>query len=225
MYAELQMELETKEINYRQSSNLQGVIMENISPEYAARLHGNQLNPYSQCITRENNNTIWTIKTLNEEAYENIIMPLSECTDIFLRKKGLSISVCNKRMHLKNDNELITEFYEKKCPKYLEIKFQTPTVFFHRLQPDNILPAVAWHLLFHLDFPVQRRKNLHTIHFLKASLFFCTERKLPLHLHIRFFCKPYILWNNPALFDYLTELFLSPYICAVFATTAFYSFS
>ena len=52
-------------------------------------------------------------------------MPLSECTDIFLRKKGLSISVCNKRMHLKNDNELITEFYEKKCPKYLEIKFQT----------------------------------------------------------------------------------------------------
>ena len=47
MYAELQMELETKEINYRQSSNLQGVIMENISPEYAARLHGNQLNPYS----------------------------------------------------------------------------------------------------------------------------------------------------------------------------------
>ena len=65
----------------------------------------------------------------NEEAYENIIMPLSECTDIFLRKKGLSISVCNKRMHLKNDNELITEFYEKKCPKYLEIKFQTPTAF------------------------------------------------------------------------------------------------
>ena len=129
MYAELQMELETKEINYRQSSNLQGVIMENISPEYAARLHGNQLNPYSQCITRENNSTIWTIKTLNEEAYENIIMPLSECTDIFLRKKGLSISVCNKRMHLKNDNELITEFYEKKCPKYLEIKFQTPTDF------------------------------------------------------------------------------------------------
>ena len=103
--------------------------MENISPEYAARLHGNQLNPYSQCITRENNSTIWTIKTLNEEAYENIIMPLSECTDIFLRKKGLSISVCNKRMHLKNDNELITEFYEKKCPKYLEIKFQTPTAF------------------------------------------------------------------------------------------------
>ena len=48
MYAELQMELETKEINYRQSSNLQGVIMENISPEYAARLHGNQLNPLRQ---------------------------------------------------------------------------------------------------------------------------------------------------------------------------------
>ena len=107
MYAELQMELETKEINYRQSSNLQGVIMENISPEYAARLHGNQLNPYSQCITRENNSTIWTIKTLNEEAYENIIMPLSECTDIFLRKKGLSISVCE---HLGQNHQIGIRF-------------------------------------------------------------------------------------------------------------------
>ena len=52
MYAELRMELDSKEINFQQSSNFQGVIMEAISAVYAARLHGNQLNPYSQCILK-----------------------------------------------------------------------------------------------------------------------------------------------------------------------------
>lgn len=47
MYAELQMELGTADISYQQSSNLQGVIMENINTEYAEILHRSQLNPYS----------------------------------------------------------------------------------------------------------------------------------------------------------------------------------
>lgn len=38
MYAELQMELETKEINYRQSSNLQELLwkifLQNMQPDY-----------------------------------------------------------------------------------------------------------------------------------------------------------------------------------------------
>lgn len=44
MYVELCMEFGKTEINFQQSSNLQGVIMENISTEYAGILHGNQLN-------------------------------------------------------------------------------------------------------------------------------------------------------------------------------------
>ncbi len=47
MYARLIMELDSNEINYRNSSNLQGVIMENIASEYAEELHKSQLNPYS----------------------------------------------------------------------------------------------------------------------------------------------------------------------------------
>lgn len=46
MYAELKVEFDSNEINFQQSSNLQGVLMENISSEYAEKLHGNQLNPY-----------------------------------------------------------------------------------------------------------------------------------------------------------------------------------
>ena len=57
MYVELCMEFGKTEINFQQSSNLQGVIMENISTEYAGILHGNQLNPYSQYVSKEENGT------------------------------------------------------------------------------------------------------------------------------------------------------------------------
>ena len=70
MYAELQMEFESKDINFQQSSNFQGIIMETIAPAYADKLHGNRLNPYSQCILKENDKVTWKIKTLNNEAYE-----------------------------------------------------------------------------------------------------------------------------------------------------------
>lgn len=129
MYAELRMELDSTEVNFQQSSNLQGVIMETIEPAYAARLHGNQLNPYSQCIIKENDKVIWSVKALNEEAYENIILPVSKLTDITLRKKQISMSVYNKTVIVKDEKELVKEFYDKKCSRYLEVKFQTPTSF------------------------------------------------------------------------------------------------
>ena len=129
MYAELQMEFDSTEINFQQSSNFQGVIMETIAPAYAAKLHGNQLNPYSQCVIKEDNKVIWNIRTLSEEAYENIILPVSKLSDIILRKKQISVPIYCKTISLKDEKELIKEFYEKKCSKYLEVKFQTPTSF------------------------------------------------------------------------------------------------
>ena len=54
MYADLKMELDSPILTFQQSSNLQGVIMENIQAEYAERLHENRLNPYSQCLVKEN---------------------------------------------------------------------------------------------------------------------------------------------------------------------------
>lgn len=129
MYAELRMELDLAEINFRQSSNLQGVIMETIAPEYACKLHGNQLNPYSQYISKEADKTIWHIKTLNEEAYENLLLPMSKLSEFTLKKKQLSPQILNKRIQIKEERELIRTFYEEKCSKYLELTFCTPTSF------------------------------------------------------------------------------------------------
>lgn len=129
MYAELKVEFDSNEINFQQSSNLQGVLMENISSEYAEKLHGNQLNPYSQCILKEEGKTIWYLKTLNTEAYEMLLLPMTKLDTITLRKKNKTVNLLNKTVRIKEDKELIKEFYENKCSRYLELSFKTPTSF------------------------------------------------------------------------------------------------
>lgn len=50
MVGRLELTLDSKEIDYKNSSNLQGVIMENIDNEYADILHTQGYNPYSQYV-------------------------------------------------------------------------------------------------------------------------------------------------------------------------------
>lgn len=129
MYADLRIELDTKEINYKQSSNLQGVIMETIDTDYAEQLHRNQTNPYSQYVTKEGERTIWHIKTMTEEAYQKIILPLSQKEEFQIRKKEMKVRAVNKRVQILESNELLDEFYKKDCSKYMELYFLTPTAF------------------------------------------------------------------------------------------------
>ena len=53
MLTELKIELNQK-INFNQSSNLQGVLMKNISTEYAGYLQRQSINPYSIAVYQEN---------------------------------------------------------------------------------------------------------------------------------------------------------------------------
>ena len=86
MYAELKMELKTENLTYKKSSNLQGVIMEHIDPDYASVLHRNQQNPYSQCLIHEKDKCFWYIRTITREAYENLILPMSELKSFWPEK-------------------------------------------------------------------------------------------------------------------------------------------
>ena len=45
MVARLELVIDNKTVNYRNSSNLQGVIMENIDEDYASMLHEQKYNP------------------------------------------------------------------------------------------------------------------------------------------------------------------------------------
>lgn len=119
MYAQLKMELEGKELNYKQSSNLQGVIMENIDEEYAGYLHQSGLNPYSQCLLKEEGKIIWKICTVTDEAYECLIMPMSKISEFTLKNKKSPMKIVKKEIEIKEESTLLKEFYEIPGKRFL----------------------------------------------------------------------------------------------------------
>jgi CRISPR-associated endoribonuclease Cas6 len=133
MLAELKIELETQgnPIGYYQSSNLQGVLMEQIDSDFALLLHTQSLNPYSQSVILENGKTIWSIKTLNENAYQNIIIPLKNDTfnRFTIAKKNIDVKIVSKELTLKSKKALLEEFYNTPSDKYINIELTTPTAF------------------------------------------------------------------------------------------------
>lgn len=129
MYARLKIELESQEIDIRQSSNFQGILMEQIDTQYAEWLHGNQLHPYSQFLVREEGKTFWCVNTLTSEAYDKILCPLQKLEQVNMRKKETVLKLGERQISLCNEKELVREFYEDSCPRYLEVRFVTPTAF------------------------------------------------------------------------------------------------
>ncbi len=129
MLAELKMELKNDSLDFRQSSNLQGVIMERIDSDYADVLHSSRLNPYSQCLIREGEKKIWYIRTVTQEAYEKILLPLVRLDEFSIKNGMCKVAIANRTLESCSEDALMEEFYQKKCPKYLTINFQTPTAF------------------------------------------------------------------------------------------------
>lgn len=132
MLAELRMELETEGsgLRYHQSSNMQGVLMDQIDTDYAEKLHSQGLKPYSQCLL-SGVQTQWSVKTFTREAYQEIILPLLD--DRFARftieKKDIHVTIREKDLKTLRKQELLNEFYSNTCSRYLNLEFLTPTAF------------------------------------------------------------------------------------------------
>lgn len=114
-------------------SLFQGFLIEQLSYEYAEKLHSNGIRPYSQYVINENDAPYWVINTLNEEAYEEIIKPLlsDNINSIYLKQKELKINIVGKEIveRLSYD-ELIRKVYIDDTPsRYFTINFLTPTSF------------------------------------------------------------------------------------------------
>ena len=122
MYAKLRIELDSSQISYQQSSNLQGVLMEQIDTDYAQELHQYSLNPYSQYVVKEKDKTVWYICTVNEEALE-------ELKQITIRRKEITTNVVGRSIEILEESELMKQFYEESCDRYLNLQFCTPTAF------------------------------------------------------------------------------------------------
>ena len=131
MLARLELILEGDEVDYRSSSNLQGVIMENIDTEYAKLLHEQVINPYSQYLIKKENCTVWCINTLTKEAYKNIIKRLidNEFSGFSIKDKKVNVKIKEKRLIHMDKQELMKQFYEEVGQKFYNIEFATPTSF------------------------------------------------------------------------------------------------
>ena len=131
MLARLELILDNEQIDYRNSSNLQGVIMENIDTGYAQALHEQALNPYSQYLVKRDGITVWCINTLNKEAYENIIKRLidSQFSHFSIKNEQVKVKIKEKRLITMEKSELMKEFYEEEGQRFYNIEFMTPTSF------------------------------------------------------------------------------------------------
>lgn len=124
------MELEAENLDYRQSSNLQGVIYENISSQYVERLHEQKLHPFSQCLVKEEDKTVWYIKTMSKEAAQEIIDVLRQDSfQEFTIKNGTKVVIKKKQLQTVDAAEWMKEFYDVKGERYINLEIQTPTAF------------------------------------------------------------------------------------------------
>ncbi|MBR2216159.1 MAG: CRISPR-associated endoribonuclease Cas6 [Selenomonadaceae bacterium] len=130
MLAKLTLLLDTKELDYRAASTLQGLLMERINPDYAAYLHAAQFHPYSQQLIKSPEGMVWQINTLNEEAYHEIIEPLAQGSpEFYLRHQQVKLTVLERKTEILPKRKLVEDFYGKGAHKNLTVIFQTPTAF------------------------------------------------------------------------------------------------
>lgn len=109
---------------------LQGALMEHVDHAYAAWLHVQPFNPYSQyCVTGKRDGTLaWHITALNDEALRQILVPLQTLDSITLHKVNMTFTV---QVHSLTTTTLksITDEISSNTASYAKVEFVTPTAF------------------------------------------------------------------------------------------------
>ena len=132
LLAKIKIELNTEKLDYRKSSNLQGVLFENISEEYAAKMHQQSFHPYSQNLIREDGRLVWQVSCLTEESYREIIMRLAEpafSSFVVNGSEEIRVEIAKKDINVTSRTELLKRFQNIDAEKQIKIKFMTPTAF------------------------------------------------------------------------------------------------
>lgn len=118
-------------VTNQKSSIFQAILMEQIDKEYASELHLSQLHPYSQCIISQKDKITWRINTLNEEAYNHIIVPLmsTEFSSFVVERDDVKFKIVDKNLRTSSRQNLIEKYYFGECSRYIRIRFVSPTAF------------------------------------------------------------------------------------------------
>lgn len=134
MLCKLKMTLELSncsEFGINKSSLLHGVIMDYINVDYAEYLHESALKPYSQNLSRDKDGKwVWTISTLNEEAYNNIILPLLDVDSFIIKHNDLLVGISSKEIIKSDYNDLFeSNYFESDISNYVTFDITTPVSF------------------------------------------------------------------------------------------------
>lgn len=150
MLCKYEIELDIKEEKnykiYNWGSLFQGVIMENINSEYAEKLHNMKINTYTQYVyLREDNEYVWVISTLDNEAYNNIIQNyINKVDSVYIKHKNLEIKFKSKKEVSKIEiDELFKKWYfNEEINNRVKIKILTPVSYKNANGQYQIIPNI-----------------------------------------------------------------------------------
>lgn len=130
---EIILDIKEKDYNiYNYSSLLQGCIMENIPTKFAEILHNMHFNLYSQYVFNKDNKCIWSITTIGEEAYKNIIEDyILNVDSVNIKHKNMVIDILEKKLVSQIDfQELFKKWYFNTNPSNrILINLKTPVSY------------------------------------------------------------------------------------------------
>ena len=127
MLAQINMELESKELNMNMASLFHGYLMENIDPAYAEYFHYNTTNPFTSCIFKDTKEDkfFWRVTTFSQKAYDMLMSYFSNIPEsIYLKNRDLEINIKSFSIQKKSYEDLFLEATERK-----RIKLMSPTSF------------------------------------------------------------------------------------------------
>ena len=113
-------------------SAMQGAMYELLDEEYVEVLHESKLHPYSQYVCREGENLVWTICTLNKNAYKEILEKVNQISEIELKSKNDKMTLKQNEAETIEYENLIKEYYFGRNERRITIEFLTTTSFKQR---------------------------------------------------------------------------------------------
>ena len=120
-------------VNSSMGSVFQGALMELLSEDVAIELHQAGLRPYTQTVyfDREIRMPVWRLSCLNDFAETEIVKPLLEKNELFLKQKNYSVKLLTKKQIHATTFEQLTDVYfqAEEVPYGVDLTFRTVTSF------------------------------------------------------------------------------------------------
>lgn len=131
---------------------LQSVLMDCIDKEYAQYLHASGFKPYSQHCTKQGNDIIWKINTLNNQAANYIIEPAKTLETFLIKNLDTTFSI-SKTVEETIGIDSLVNILKSEQAKTFKVQFLTPTAFKSKgsyvIMPD--IQLIFQNLLMHYN--------------------------------------------------------------------------